>query len=112
MYTESVDGLTTVSGERPDISRQINEALKNPNKKAVLAFLADPAVPFDNNQAERDVRMVKTRQKISGTFRSDHGPQTFCRLRGLISTARKQGRNVLQTLECAVTGQPLSLFSE
>jgi hypothetical protein len=84
----------------------------NRYKKAVLAFLADPAVPFDNNQAERDVRMVKTRQKISGTFRSDHGPQTFCRLRGLISTARKQGRNVLQTLECAVTGQPLSLFSE
>jgi transposase len=84
----------------------------NRYKNSVLAFLGNPAIPFDNNQAERDVRMVKTKQKISGTFRSHHGPQTFCRIRGLISTAKKQGRNVLETLEHAVTGQPLSLFSE
>jgi transposase len=68
------------------------------HKEATLRFLSDPTVPFTNNQAERDLRMMKVRQKISGGFRSDAGAQTFATLRTVLSTARKQGWNILATL--------------
>jgi len=64
-------------------------------------------VPFDNNQAERDVRMVKLRQKISGCFRAWRFAFYFCRIRGNISTVRKQGYSVLDVLTTVVAGQPL-----
>ena len=72
----------------------------------VLAFLHDWTVPFDNNQAERDLRMVKVQQKISGTFRDASGADAFCRIRGDIGTLRKQARQVLTALEGALLGQP------
>lgn len=75
----------------------------------VLAFLADFAVPFDNNQAERDLRPIKVQQKISGTFRSDLGADAFCTLRSVLSTWRKQGRSGLTVLEAAFSGRSLSL---
>ena len=68
------------------------------HKDDALRFLHDPAVPFTNNQAERDLRMMKVRQKISGGFRSATGAQTFATLRTVLSTARKQGWNILETL--------------
>jgi transposase len=68
------------------------------HKDAALRFLHDPAVPFTNNQAERDLRMMKVRQKISGGFRSATGAHTFATLRTVLSTARKQGWNILATL--------------
>jgi transposase len=67
-------------------------------KADVLRCLADPRVPFSNNLAERDGRMMKLRQKISGGFRSIEGAMEFAVIRSLLSTARKQGWDILQTL--------------
>jgi transposase len=76
------------------------------HREAVLRFMHDFGVPFDNNQAERDLRMIKVRQKISGGFRTEEGAATFLRIRGYISTVRKHGENVLAALERVFIGEP------
>jgi transposase-like protein len=75
----------------------------------VLAFVEDGTVPFTNNQAERDLRMVKVQQKISGTFRSAAGATAFCRIRSYLSTMRKQGRAMLPALSAVFLGRPFPI---
>jgi transposase len=73
----------------------------------VLAFLADFTIPFDNNQAEQDLRMLKVQQKIASSFRADSGSAAFARIRGYLSSMRTQGVALLAALQTVFTGQPL-----
>jgi transposase len=76
-------------------------------KTDILRFMHDPKVPFDNNLAERDIRISKVQQKISGGFRSDQGNAAFDHIRSYIATAIKQGISVFKAILAAVSGKPL-----
>ena len=73
---------------------------------AVLAFLRDPAIPFTNNQAEQDLRMLKVQQKISGCFRTLDTARAFARIRAYVSTARKHGLDILTALHDGLAAIP------
>jgi hypothetical protein len=71
-----------------------------------LRFTTNPAIPPDNNGSERDIRMIKLRQKISGCLRTLTGAQQFCAIRSYMSTAAKHGKHAFETLVMLTEGQP------
>ena len=77
------------------------------HKEPILRFFNNLRVAFDNNQAERDIRMMKLQQKISGTFRSIEGAVAFCRIRAYISSIKKNSMNVMDAILAALNGAPL-----
>jgi transposase len=79
------------------------------HREHVLAFLYDFSVPFTNNEAERDLRMVKVKLKIAGCFRSVTGLDIYCRLRSYLSTARKNGVGAFRALVDAFRGRPFMI---
>jgi len=106
-YAENPEAERTGKRGRPAQSKGRNLVNRlDQNRAAVLAFMYDFEVPFDNNLAERDLRMIKVRQKISGAFRTSQGADTFAQIRGYISTMRKQGHNPLDVLERVFLGNP------
>jgi len=79
-------------------------------RKEILSFMYDFDIPFDNNLAERTLRMTKVQQKISGCFRSIEGARIFCRIRGYISTAKKRSYNILDAIKLSFTSNPLYIL--
>ena len=94
-----------VQPEKRTVARNLWERFVM-RQQQILPFMYDSSVPFDNNQAERDVRMAKVKQNVSGCFRSKAGADHFARIRGYISTVRKNGENVLIALQDAFLGRP------
>jgi transposase len=103
------DAGDSVQRKRQPLSpaQLVNRLLRR--RDEVLRFMTDLTVPFTNNGAERDLRMLKVQQKVSGCFRTADGARTFCRVRSYLSTARKQGHPLLHALERVLNGKPLPL---
>ena len=102
-YRGILAGASSDGEAEPDESRRMRKRLGEYELEALL-FMLDFDVPFTNNLAESDVRMPKTKMKISGCFRTKHGADVFARVRGFISTAKKKGKNILAGLASVFSG--------
>ncbi len=94
-----------VPGQRQTKTRNLLMRLRDRDHQ-VLLFAREPSVPFTDNQAERDIRPIKTQLKISGYHRAEVTGKAWLRIRGYISTVRKHGGDVLDALRDAITGDP------
>lgn len=92
----------------PDAERLLNRLFKR--QDSVLLFVENPDAPFDNNLAERDLRMAKVKQKVSGTFRSEQGAQNFAMARSFLSTLKKQGKNLFASMKQVMQTGKIELF--
>lgn len=99
----SPETLKRKGSKKQSPSRNLLDRLQLHRDK-VLRFFRETAIPFDNNQAERDLRMMRVKEKISGLFRSEEGAKAFCRTRTFVSTVRKQGLGILASLQKALEG--------
>jgi transposase len=97
--------------KKQDPGKNLLDALLS-RAEQVLAFVDDFTVPFTNNLAERDLRMIKVQQKISGTFRSEPGATAFCTIRSSLITMRKQGGSMLASLAAVFQGSPFPVAWE
>ena len=112
-FHESLPALERKKGTRGRQKKRVGHNLLlrlQSRKEDVLRFMVDFKVPFTNNQAEQDIRMMKVKQKISGGFRSNEGAETFCNVRSVISTTRKKGLDLFDTLS-QTASKILSLFA-
>jgi transposase len=91
------------AGRKKGKERALIERLRK-LKDAVCLFVHDFAVPFDNNQAERDIRNVKTKNKVSGSFRTEDGLQDYLDIMSYLGTAKKHGVSVFEALTAAFNG--------
>jgi transposase len=104
MYRKILANADATKAETPlEARRMLNRLAKY--EQETLLFMYDFSVPFTNNQAERDIRMPKAKQKISGGFRSEDGAKAFARIRGFISTARKRGKSIYDGLRAVFNGE-------
>lgn len=79
-------------------------------KVPVCLFIHNFNVPFDNNQAERDLRMIKVKTKVSGCFRTEEGARDYLKIMSYVGTAHKQGYNAYEAIKNAITGHPDFIF--
>ena len=85
------------------------ESLAN-YKASVCLFIHNFNVPFDNNQAERDLRMIKVKTKVSGCFRTEEGARDYLKIMSYVGTAHKQGYNAYEAIRNAISGHPDFIF--
>lgn len=111
MYRKILSAALENPDELPTESRRMANRLTKFEQETLL-FMVDFDVPFTNNLAERDIRMPKAKQKISGGFRTKEGAQVFARVRGYISTIKKRGKNVFDGLVAVFKGQALDFLSD